>query len=110
DGGGTTAFPEATLAVGEYVLIARDDFAPSARDVPPAPGTRVIRVPALGKSGLSNSGELLALVDQSATVVSALPPVATDAGESLIRRHSWSPDDDPSAFTTGTPTPGAPND
>lgn len=110
DGGGTSAFPEATLAPGEYVLVARDDFTTSSLDVPLRPGTRVIRVPALGKSGLSNSGEMLALVDHDANVISALPSVATDPGKSLIRRHSWSPDDDPSAFSTGTPTPGAPND
>ena len=110
DGGGSTPLPQALLAVHEYVLLTREDFAPSASDVPPAPGARLIRVPHLGSSGLSNSGESLALLDADSAVVSALPALATKAGESLARRHSFSPDDDPSAFTTGTPTPGAPNE
>lgn len=110
DSGGSTPLPPATLAVQEYALLVREDFAPSASDVPPAPGARLIRVPQLGTTGLSNSGEALVLVDGNSTLISALPAVATKAGQSLARRHSWSPDDDPSAFTTGTPTPGAPND
>ncbi len=110
DGGGTTALPAAVLAPGEYALLVRDDFAPSSGDVPPAPGTRLIRVPALGTAGLSNSGEPLALIDGAGDAVSALPAVATSSGESLRRRHTYSPDDDASAFSTGAPSPGAPND
>ena len=104
------SLPTAVLAPGEYALLVRDDFAPSASDVPPAPGARLIRVPQLGTSGLSNSGEVLALLDADSAVVSGLPPMAAKAGQSLFRRHSWSPDDDPSAFGTGAPTPGEPND
>jgi hypothetical protein len=110
DSGGSMPLPSETLAVGEYALLVRDDFAPSASDVPPAPGARLIRVPQLGTSGLSNSGESLALIDANSVVISALPAVAAKAGQSLARRHSWSLDDDPSAFSTGTPTPGTPND
>jgi hypothetical protein len=110
DSGGSTPLPTETLTAGEYALLVRDDFAPSASDVPPAPGARLIRVPQLGTSGLSNSGESLALIDANSVVISALPAVAAKAGQSLARRHSWSLDDDPSAFSTGTPTPGAPND
>jgi hypothetical protein len=110
DGGGSRALPAATLAAQEYVLLVRQDFAPSASDVPPAAGARLIRVPELGTAGLANSGENLALIDADSSVISSLPAVATKAGQSLARRHSFSPDDDPNAFTTGTPTPGAPND
>lgn len=110
DSGGSRPLPEASLAPGEYALLVRDDFAPSASDVPPAPGARLIRVAELGTSGLSNAGESLALVDSAGTVVSALPPISSKAGQSLARLHSFSRDDDPSAFSTGTPTPGAPND
>jgi Lamin Tail Domain len=110
DSGGSTPLPNAMLSAGEYALLVRDDFAPSASDVPPAQGARLIRVRQLGTSGLSNSGESLALIDADSIVVSALPALAAKAGESLARRHSWSLDDDQSAFTTGTPTPGAPND
>lgn len=110
DGGGSTALPAEKLAPGELALLVRDDFAPSSTDIAPAAGARLIRVPALGTSGLSNSGEPLALVDESGKVASALPAVATSSGESLRRRHTYSPDEDASAFTTGAPTPGAPND
>ena len=67
-------------------------------------------LPALGTAGLSNSGEPLALIDGAGDAVSALPAVATSSGESLRRRHTYSPDDDASAFSTGAPSPGAPND
>jgi hypothetical protein len=110
DSGGGTLLPAAVLAPQEYVLLTREDFAPSMSDVPPAPGARLLRVSQLGTSGLSNSGESLALLDADSNVVSALPALAAKAGESLARRHTYSPDDDPNAFTTGTPTPGAPND
>lgn len=110
DAGGSVPLPSASLAAHEYALLTREDFSPSGADVPPAPGARLIRLSQLGTSGLSNSGEPLALLDAQSTVVSALPAVPTKAGQSLARRHSFSPDDDPSAFTVGTPTPGAPND
>jgi hypothetical protein len=110
DGGGSMPLPAAALAPHEYVLLTREDYAPSTSDVPPAPGARLLRVPQLGTSGLSNSGESLALLDGDSAVVSALPALAAKAGESLARRHTYSLDDDPSAFVTGVPTPGAPND
>jgi hypothetical protein len=110
DSGGSIALPAAALAPQEYALLTREDFAPSASDVPPAPGARLIRVPELGTAGLSNSGESLALLAADSTVVSLLPALAAKAGESLARRHTYSLDGDASAFTTGTPTPGAPND
>jgi Lamin Tail Domain len=110
DGGGSMPLPGAELAPHEYVLLTREDFAPSTSDVPPAPGARVLRVTQLGTSGLSNSGESLALLDADSNVISTLPALAAKAGESLARRHTYSPDDDPNAFSTGTPTPGAPND
>jgi hypothetical protein len=110
DSGGSMPLPAAELAPHEYVLLTREDFSPSMSDVPPAPGARVLRVPQLGTSGLSNSGESLALIDADSNVLSALPALAAKAGESLARRHTYSPDDDPNAFSTGTPTPGAPND
>jgi hypothetical protein len=104
------ALPSDLLRPGEYALLVRHDYAPSASDVPPAEGARLIRVAQLGTSGLSNSGENLELVDASSVVVSAMPALAAKAGQSLARRHTYTPDDDPSGFTTGTPTPGAPND
>jgi hypothetical protein len=110
DSGGSVSLPGATLAAHELVLLTREDFAPNASDVPPAPGTRLIRLPTLGTAGLSNSGESIALIDENGSVVSSLPALASKAGQSLARRHTYSQDADPSAFTVGTPTPGAPND
>jgi len=109
DGGGSAALPTAALAPGTYALLVRDDFTLNSLDVPPPADARLIRLSALGTSGLSNSGEPLSLVDASGNTVSALPAVATASGQSLRRRHTYSPDDDASAFSTGTPTPGAPN-
>lgn len=110
DGGGSIALPAARLAPGEYALLVRNDFALNASDVAPTPSARLIRVPALGKSGLSNSGERLVLLDGAGTVCSVVPAVPTKAGQSWARRHPWSQDGDPDAFSFGPPTPGLPND
>ncbi|MEP7051262.1 MAG: lamin tail domain-containing protein [Pseudomonadota bacterium] len=110
DGGGKTALPDATLAPGEYALLVRNDFAPAASDEPPAAATRLIRMPALGKSGLSNNGERLALLDGTGKECSVMPALPTKPGQSMARSHPWSLDSDPDAFTLGAPTPGLPND
>ena len=109
DGGGRTPLPHAVLAPHEYALLVREDFTPNASDEPPAPAARLIRVPTLGKSGLSNAGERLSLVNTSGEECSALPAMAGKAGQSLARRTPSSSDDDPQAFSFGTPTPGVAN-
>jgi hypothetical protein len=109
DGGGSTSLPQAQIAPQEYVLLVREDFAPNASDVPPAAGTRLIRMPTLGKSGLSNGGERLALLDAAGQACSVVPALPTKAGQSLARRYPWSLDADPGAFSYGAPTPGAVN-
>jgi len=110
DGGGRTPLPHASLAPHEYALLVRDDFAVSPSDEPPAAGTRLIRLPTLGKSGLSNAGERLSLVDSEGVERSVLPALAGKAGQSLARRTPTSEDSDPKAFSFGTPTPGFAND
>jgi hypothetical protein len=110
DGGGSTALPHAWLASKEYALLVREDFAANGSDEPPASGARLLRVPTLGKSGLSNAGERLALVDDTGAERSVLPALAGKAGQSLARRTPESSDSDPSAFSFGTPTPGFAND
>lgn len=110
DSGGRTPLPHASLAPQEYALLVRDDFTPSPSDEPPAPGTRLIRLPTLGKSGLSNAGERLALVDGAGVEHSVLPALAGKAGQSLARRSPASEDGDPQAFSFGTPTPGLANE
>jgi len=110
DGGGRTALPHAILAPREFALLVRDDFAPNGSDEPPAAGARLIRLPVLGKSGLSNAGERLSLVNASGAECSVMPAMAGKAGQSLARRAPTSADDDDRAFGFGTPTPGAAND
>jgi hypothetical protein len=110
DGGGRTSLPHAMLGPHEYALLVRDDFAPNGSDEPPAAAARLIRLPALGKSGLSNAGERLALVNSAGGECSVLPALAGKAGQSLARRTPGSADDDPQAFSFGTPTPGFANE
>ena len=109
DGGGRTVLPHAVLAPHEFALLVREDFTANASDEPPAPGVRLIRVPTLGKSGLSNAGERLSLVNSAGVECSALPAMTGKAGQSLARRTPTSGDDDPKAFSFGTPTPGVAN-
>ncbi len=110
DGGGSTHLPEARLAPHELALLVRNDFVPGASDPAPAPATRLIHLPTLGKSGLSNSGERLALVDSAGQECSVMPALPTKPGQSLARRYLWSLDGDAKAFAYGAPTPGASND
>ena len=110
DSGGRTPLPHARLESKAYALLVREDFAPNASDEPPAAGAQLIRVPALGKSGLANAGERLALLDSAGAECSVLPALAGKPGQSLARRSPSSRDDDPSAFHLGTPTPGLAND
>ena len=110
DGGGRIQLPHATLAPHEYALLVRDDFVQNPSDEPPAAGARLIRLTALGKSGLSNAGERLSLVDSAGVERSVLPALAGKPGQSLARRLPSSEDDDPKSFSFGAPTPGFAND
>ncbi|MEI9951119.1 MAG: lamin tail domain-containing protein [Pseudomonadota bacterium] len=110
DGGGRTPLPHESLAPHEYALLVRDDFVPSPSDEPPIAGARLIRLPTLGKSGLSNAGERLSLVDSAGVERSVLPALAGKPGQSLARRLPTSEDSDSKAFSFGTPTPGFAND
>jgi Lamin Tail Domain len=109
DGGGRTPLPHAVLAPKSYALLVREDYAPNGSDEPPASGAQLVRVPTLGKSGLSNSGERLALVDAAGHELSVLPALSGKPGQSLARRTPASLDSDPGSFSFGTPTPGASN-
>ncbi|HEY0468367.1 MAG TPA: lamin tail domain-containing protein, partial [Polyangiaceae bacterium] len=109
DGGGRVPLPQVSLAPQEFALLVREDFAPNGSDEPPIPGARLIRLPTLGKSGLSNAGERLALVNRAGVECSVLPALAGKAGQSLARRTPASEDADPNTFSFGTPTPGFSN-
>ena len=115
DSGAAVSLPEGVIEPGQFVLLAADGFAPDPElDVPPVLGTRVITLPKLGQSGLSNSGELLRLFDASGRLLSRFPAIAApDAGVSVARRTPDAPDDDANAFGAHAPpgaSPGAPNE
>jgi Lamin Tail Domain len=113
DGAGSSELGAARLEPGAFALIVRDDFvADDGEDVKPASGTTLIRVPEIGKNGLSNAGELLTLSDADGNVVSRFPALsASKGGVSMARRHPWSLDDDARAFgpSADGASPGAPN-
>ncbi len=114
DSTGSTALPRGSIAPGAYALVVPAGFDPgSSVDIPPAAGTLLLRVPALGSGGLSNQGEALHLRDPTDTVVSTFPALpAAKPGISMSRRSPASVDDDPTAFGASAPpgaSPGGPN-
>ncbi len=108
DAGGETVLPSFALAPGAFVLVVREDYDPdSGLDIAPLPGTPLLRVPSLGKSGLSNSGEPLVLESADGAASSAFPPSPKPkAGISVARCVPWALDDDPASFARHR-TPGA---
>jgi len=114
DGGGSVTLPERRLEPGEFVVLVSAEYVLDATlDVVPVDDGVLLRLPALGKSGLSNSGEPLRLFDPEGGLVSRFPALkATAAGVSLARRTPASSDDDASAFAAHAApgaSPGAPN-
>lgn len=114
DVGAATELPDAWLAPGEHALVVEEAFDPSgAWDLPPATGTQLVRVPKLGKSGLSNQGEPLRLEDGEGRVLSHFPAAPKPKpGISVARRHPAADDGDPASFVRADrgPTPGRPNE
>lgn len=110
DNGGETELPAVDVAPGATVLVVRDDFDPTYPWDPfVAPDVVLVRVPQIGKGGLTNSGEPLELRAPEGTVVSRFPPTPKPkSGHSVLRLHPKISDDDPEGFIrTDTPTPGA---
>jgi len=105
--------PSARVGPGEYALLVRGDYVASAVDVPAAPGTLLIRVPALGKGGLSNTGEALALLDPANGVLSRFPARPSEhPGVSLARRTPSAADEVTDSFgehASPGASPGQPN-
>jgi hypothetical protein len=113
DSSAGSALPAATLPAGQFALVVREDYVPdSLDDLPPAPGTLLLRVPRIG-NGLTNSGEALRLETPGGTVMSRFAAVAqSQPGVSAVRHGPGAWDDDPAAFgldPTGACSPGAPN-
>lgn len=107
DGAGEIELPDLGLEVGEYALLVRNDFPETGPDVAPAAGARLIRLPALGKNGLSNTGEALSLLDAEGRVLSRMPALASPhPGVSIARRTPGAPDGAADSFAEHA-APGA---
>ena len=108
DIGGETVLPDVVLPAGQFAVVVNDTFVPDDEvDEVPVPEAIVVRVPALGKSGLSNSGELLRLVDPEGRTISRFPALPKPkAGQSVSRRTPYAPDGVSSSFEITEPTPG----
>jgi len=113
DLGLAAVLPSFVLEPGAYVLVVHDTFdAASWADRPPAAGTPLLRVPHLGKSGLSNSGEPLRLVRADGVVASTVPALASPHASASVSRIVPDASDTPGSFMfcTDGGTPGESND
>lgn len=115
DEAGRVVLPSVTIAPMGYVLLVNDTYVPNSIGEPaPEPNVLLVRLPTLAKSGLSNSGETLRLVDKSDMLVSSFPgtPKPTP-GVSIARVAPWVVDGDRDALGFhGAPgaSPGAANE
>ncbi len=111
DIGGETALPAALLPPGRFAVVVNESFVVDDEvDVPPAEDAMVVRVPALGKSGLANGGEMVRLLDARSRILSRFPAIPKPkAGQSVVRRSPDAPDGVSDSFLLGMPTPGSPN-
>ncbi len=91
DDSGKVELPPVQLAPFGYALLVNDTYDRTSQlDVVPDEDVFLIRLPSLGKSGLSNQGETLRLIDNSDKVVSSFPASPKPAtGVSVARREPW---------------------
>ncbi|HEU5077527.1 MAG TPA: lamin tail domain-containing protein, partial [Polyangiaceae bacterium] len=114
DVGGAAVLPDVELARNAHAVLVNASYSPDPEHdaVPPADALVVV-VERLGKSGLSNEGEALRLVDPDGEIVSRFPGLrASEPGISLARRTPWADDAAADAFAAhGAPgaSPGMPN-
>ena len=108
DSQGIAALPAFTLPPGGYALLTNETLETSA-DAPVPPDCPRIRLPKLGKNGLSNEGEELRLRDAAGALRSVMPASPRPKpGQSLHRRGMDLPDSSEGAFGLGEPTPCGP--
>ncbi len=100
DIGGEATLPNATLPPSGFALIVSDAFAVDGEwDVKPPADALIVRVPKLGKGGLSNEGEPLHLLDAKGALVGRFSAVPKPKpGVSVVRVSPEAPDGSPSSF------------
>jgi hypothetical protein len=112
-GGRSTLLPAGVIAPGAFALVVTEGFVDDdGVDPPPAPGTMLLRVSAIGRDGLSNDGERLVLRDGAGQTLSAFPAMKAKSGVSNARVTPDALDGYPDSFapsSNGSATPGAPN-
>lgn len=110
DIGGETALPEILLPAGRFALVVNETYVLNDEvDVAPPPDVILVRVPALGKSGLGNAGEPIRLQNEAGRVISRFPALPKPkAGQSLSRVTPDAPDGVSDSFTISEPSPGGP--
>ena len=114
DIGGIATLPPATLAPGAYALLVNEAYDEGGQYDPPPPGdAQIIRLHKLGKNGLSNEGEPLALLRPDGSTVTSFPAIPKPkAGRSVLRRSPKSTIHTPDAFVLSeqdASTPAQPN-
>gem|GEM_PF-410550 len=112
DIGGKAALPSVELPPGGFALIANEAYNELEDELDPAPppGALIVRVPALGRSGLSNGGEPIKLLDAAGIVLSRAPAAPKPKpGWSVARVSPSAVDGLATSFKLWRPTPGLPN-
>lgn len=110
--GAATPLPSLVLPPGAFALVVSEAYVlAEGSDVPPASGTFLVRIPKLGKRGLSNEGQVIALLDAEGAVVSRFPAVPKpQKGVSVVRVRPDALDELPSSFAydpNGSSSPGS---
>lgn len=108
DQAGEAEIPPILLEPGATALLVRFDFLGGQNgDVAPLRECAVVRLATLGKNGLTNSGEAVALLDALGNAVSSFPARSSDReGVSLARRSPTELDDASQSFSAHA-SPGA---
>lgn len=113
DIGGKAELPSALLAPGAFALITNEEYNELDDELDPAPpeGAMILRVPNLGRAGLSNGGEPIKLMDSGGIVLSRAPAAPKPKpGRSLARVSPSAVDGLANSFKIARPTPGTPNE
>ena len=111
DDAGADELPEATLMPGAFALIVPADFeSDDGLDIPPVPGTLLVHIGdgTIGKNGIRETGEALALTEADGRPVSKFSTVGLKlaAGQSARRALFCDVTSAYEATPSGGATPG----